>query len=274
MKRTAALFMITGKYKDYTFFVENSVNSFKKWHPDIDVVIADDTWLSKCKSPEPLMNKLEVVQITFEELGYEKVILIDADTITCARFDELLDDDETPVLATLDFPMDPAGYPFPVNKYMLPHNGMECKNVNSGIVCYNTPQAIRDVIKIAETVDGLRMDQYAIQYYADTNPHLVKIVDFPYTFSTFVYNTRGHGTIGTECIRDGKLYFGFDGPLIAEIAPTRLYRPFGNKLYNHMGKHVKLFHFTTRNPEIKNWFSDDTVEFFKKYCDCDWNLSL
>lgn len=271
--KTVAFFIICGVYKNYKFFSENSVNSFKKWHPDIDdVVIVDDEMISECKSSNYAINVLEIAIKMFEK-GYTKVIEINADTITCAHFDELLDDTVTPVLATLDFPMDPSGYPYEVTKYMFPQNNFECKNVNAGIICFNNVESVYEMLKITQTVPGIENEQYALQYYMDKNPEKVKVVDFPYTFSPFVYNCRGHGTIGTNCIRNGKLYFGCDGPMIADISPIKLYRPFGDKLYNHLGKHVKMFHFVTRDPDIKEWFNEETIHFFINHCSCDWTLT-
>lgn len=270
--KTVAFFIICGSYKNYHFFSENSVSSFKKWHPDIDVLIVDDEMIKECKSNHYGINVLEITIKLFEK-GYSKVIEINADTITCSRFDELLDDINTPVLATLDFPMDPSGYPYQVSKCMLPHNNIECKNVNAGIICFNNLNSVKEILELTKIIPGITNEQYALQYYMDTNPDKVKVVDFPYLFSPFVYNCRGHGTIGTNCIRDGKLYFGFDGPMISEISPIKLYKPIGEKLYNHLGKHVKMFHFVTRDPEIKNWFNEETVKFFIEKCACNWDLT-
>lgn len=261
--KTVAFFMAAGPYsKRGHFWRENSVNSFKKWHPDIDIEIINE--FNSCE------DSVSTAGIYFDK-GYEKVIQINADTITCARFDELLRD-SSDIVAALDYPMDPG---YTTTKYMFPHNQIECKNINAGLVCFNTPKVVHDILEIMKdpTIDH---DQHAIQHLMNTESDRVKIIDFPYFRSTFVYNTRGLGTIGSKCIRDGKLYFGFDGPMIAEVAPTLLYKPVGEKLYNHIGKHVKMLHFAGEekfeNSQIKEWFGEDTIQFFKTHCACDWDL--
>ncbi len=270
MKKTCCVFIIYGAYRDkYHFFNHNSVESFKKWHPEVDVHVADDEF-----PDDPFAIKCMKIWKKFLST-YERVIALDADTITCARFDEFLnDDDATPVLATLDFPMWPHGYKYDVKVLNLPHHTFEYYNVNSGVVCFNNLEVIDRMISFYDTKNlNKNADQEAIQYLATNYPDQVKVVDFPYLVSPFVYNVRGQGVIGTGCIRDGgALHFGFDGPKIGEYSPVYAYRPIGDKLYNHLGKHVKCFHFATRDPYLKKWFNDETVRFFTEHCSCDWTL--
>lgn len=268
MKRTCCVFIIYGAYKEkYHFFNHNSVESFKKWHPDIDVFVVEDEYPG-----EPYTTKYIKSHMKFFDKGYERVIALNADTITCSRLDEFLnDDDPTPILASLDFPMNPVSYKKQGTRtYQLPHNNIECLNVNAGVACYNSKYALEQMLEQSPHFEN---EQNILQYFVNERQNMIRVVDFPYVFSPFVYNVRGHGTIGTDCITsDCKLRFGFDGPIIGEIAPTKLYRPVGDKLYNHLGKHIKCFHFATRDPNIKNWFSEETVRFFVDHCNCDWTL--
>lgn len=269
MKKTCCVFIIYGDYLNkFHFFNHNSVKSFKKWHPDIDVHIVGDNYPNE----EFAIKCMKTWKSFFN--SYEKVICLDADTITCAHFDEFINDDDTPILATLDFPMWPAGYTHDVKVFNLPHNTLEYYNVNSGVVCFNNSSVIDHMISLYDSKKlNKNADQEAIQYLATYEPNLVKVVDFPYLFSPFVYNVRGHGTLGTGCIHsDGSLHFGFDGNKIGEFSPIYAYKPKDDKLYNHLGKHVKCFHFATRDKKLKHWFNEDTIKFFVDHCLCDWSL--
>lgn len=270
MANACCVFIVYGDYLKYDFFNKNSVNSFKKWHPDVDVHVVGDEYPG-----EPFAIKCVKTWRSFFT-KYKKVIALDADTITCARFDEFLNDDATPVLATLDFPMWPSGYKHNVKVLNLPHNNSEYYNVNSGVVCFNAESALAKMLELYETKNlNKSADQESIQYLATYEPDTVKIVDFPYLVSPFVYNVRGQGVIGTGCIesKDGSLRFGFDGPVIGKFSPIFAYRPIGERLYNHLGKHVKCFHFATRDQNLKNWFNPETVRFFEEHCACDWSLT-
>lgn len=268
MKKTCCVFIIYGDYLDrYHFFNHNSVESFKKWHPDIDVHIVGDEYPG-----EPYTLKYIKSHMKFFDQGYERVIALNADTITCSRLDEFLDDsDKTHILATLDFPMNPVSYKKQGTRvFQFPHNNIECLNVNAGVACYNSKYGMELMLEHAHDFEN---EQNILQFFVNEKPDLVKVVDFPYLTSTFVYNVRGHGVIGTGCIHeDLSFHLGFDGPKIGEFSPVYAYRPIGDKLYNHLGKHVKCFHFATREPHLKKWFNEETVQFFTNHCACDWTL--
>ncbi len=266
-KKVCCVFIIYGVYKEkYHFFNENSVNSFKKWHPDVDVFVVEDEY-----PDEPYVVKYIKSHKKFFEKGYTKVIALNADTITCSRLDEFMDDDTTPILATLDFPMNPAGYKGgDVKVFQLPHNNIECLNVNAGVACFNSESALETMLAKHKSFPH---EQAIMQSMLVDKPDMIKVVDFPYLVSPFVYNVRGQGVVGTGCIQsDGSVRFGFDGPKIGAFSPVYAYRPIGDKLYNHLGKHVKCFHFATRDPNLKKWFNDETVRFFTEHCACDWTL--
>lgn len=265
------VFIVYGDYEKYHFFNQNSVNSFKKWHPDVDVHVVGDEYPG-----EPYVVKYIKTHKKFFGQGYNKVIALNADTITCSRLDEFLNDDATPILATLDFPMNPSGYTGGSAKvFQFPHNNIECLNVNAGVACFNSESALDTMLKIYESKPSLGHEQGVMQHMITENPDMIRVVDFPYLVSPFVYNVRGQGVIGTGCIdsNDGSLKFGFDGPVIGKFSPIFAYRPIGDKLYNHLGKHVKCFHFATRDPNLKNWFNPETVQFFETHCACDWSLN-
>jgi hypothetical protein len=267
--KTVAFFIVYGNFKNYTFWCENSVNSFKKWHPEIDVVIFDEI---PTTNHHTLFYKHAK---TLFDKGYDKVLHVNSDTITCARFDELLAD-TTDIVGALDCLMDPCGYRHQVNKYAFHNNYLECKNINAGLLCFNRKEIIDELIEINNADPSLGHEQGAVQYLLDTQPHKVKVIDFPYVFSRFVYNSRGLGTVGTGCMRDGKLYFGFDGPCIGDVIPLSIYTVNDGKLFNHLGKHVKMIHLCGdyKDPKMKSWFNAQTIEFFETHCACDWSLPV
>ena len=113
MPKVCCIVPIFGRYaQNRPFYCKNSVNSFKKWHPDIELKILDDEYMKQIPGnnfSEKFLNfgrdKFMYIKKLFVEQGYTKVIVIGADTITCARFDEFLNDNSTPMLATLDHKM-------------------------------------------------------------------------------------------------------------------------------------------------------------------------
>ena len=275
MQKICCVVPIFGRYaQNRPFYCQNSVASFKKWHPDIELKILDDAFLGDTFK-EQFLNfgneRFMYVKRLFTEQGYTKVIVIGADTITCARFDEFLNDNTTPMIVTLDHKM-LWDIDFEMKPFVSLHHGVfEWPHINGEIMCINNPSALDVVYRVAK--ERKCMDQIAMNYVYTYHPGYIRIVDFPYEFSLFVYNNRAKDGIGADCIRNGQLYFGIDGQKIGEFTPIKVWKPIGDKLYNHLGKHVKLFHFCTHIEEdAKQWFNDETVKFFVEHCACNWDL--
>ena len=280
MPKICCIVPIFGRYaQNRPFYCKNSVSSFKKWHPDIELKILDDEYMKQIPGDnfsEKFLNfgrdKFMYIKKLFTEEGYTKVIVIGADTITCARFDEFLNDNSTPMLATLDHKM-AWNIDFDMKALFMPKHGVyEIPHINGEIICINSVEVLDLVYKVAK--ERNYMDQIAMNYVYTYNPGYIHIVDFPYERSLFVYNNRAKDGIGADCIRNGQLYFGMDGPKIGEFTPIKVWKPIGDKLYNHLGKHVKLFHFCTHIDENAKdlWFNDETIKFFVEHCACDWSL--
>lgn len=98
----------------YSFLGKNAINSFSSFHPDVDLYTVNDVTISqylydKAKSYPDAIKTWIVCHFLMKNMGYEKVIKIGGDTITCDRLDAFLDDmknppeERAPVLATLDF---------------------------------------------------------------------------------------------------------------------------------------------------------------------------
>lgn len=258
------------KYKETRpFYAKNSASSFKKWHPDTELQI-----INSDNNYDISVDRLNFAKQKFDE-GYTKVIMLGADTITCSRMDEFLDDDETPFLATLDSKM-PWGIKFKPDCFFSPAHGViEWAQINSDVSCFNNKEVIDELLKYIDSKNEW-YDQIAMSYLYTQRKDLVKIVDFPYEFTRVCYNNRARGGLGADCIKDGKMFFGFDGPQIGEFTPIKVWKPIDDKLYNQDGKHVKVFHFCfhDKNEDAKKWFNDETVNFFINHCDCDWSLPL
>ena len=86
-----------------------AVDSFKKFHPDVEIHIVDEKSREEYSSsrlieryglgPHKFMLALEIML----KHKYDKLMLIGADTITCSRLDGFLNSDED-VIVTLDYP--------------------------------------------------------------------------------------------------------------------------------------------------------------------------
>ena len=98
----------------YSLLGQNSANSFSNFHPDVDLYVLDDITIDnflyeKAKQyPDPIKPYV-ACHFLMNKMGYEKVMKVGGDTITCDRLDAFLEDMNTPVdqrvpiLATLDF---------------------------------------------------------------------------------------------------------------------------------------------------------------------------
>lgn len=98
----------------YSFLGQNAANSFSKFHPDVDLyvldnVTIDDFLYKKAKQYPDTIKPYVACHFLMNKMGYEKVMKVGGDTITCDRLDAFLEDMDTPVdqrvpiLATLDF---------------------------------------------------------------------------------------------------------------------------------------------------------------------------
>jgi hypothetical protein len=106
MKTACVILAIGEKYRK---LARPAVNSFKRFHPDVDLYLIDDDNFKDYRTSE-LMNTvgfglakyiyaLEIMTIK----GYDKIICLGSDTITCSRLDEFLDDNVNDVICTLDY---------------------------------------------------------------------------------------------------------------------------------------------------------------------------
>jgi len=277
----------------YDGLVSNVRNSFKKFHSkECDYVQIDYTnqeeWNAKLKTyeyaPETFLMQYIYGYEVAKLYGYEKVIILGSDTLVCSRLDEFLDDNETPVLATLNYPCQEGTdyWLTPVVDVVLPNGEVvrDSLNINADVVCFNNLDALAKVINLSiehythfSIQGGLNELAFADKSYE------VKIVDAPYPTSKVVYNCRSKGVFGTDMIVKGKL--AKHGPRDGQPSPIHSWYVKDDKLFTQDHHQIKCFHFVEGlggRPLEKfqeliedfrtNWFNEETKKFFIDRCDC------
>lgn len=235
-------------------------------------------------APETFLMQFIYAYEIMEKYKYEKIIVLGTDVIVCNRLDEFLDDNSTPVLATLNYPNQDSSehWVTPTTTINLPDGGVivDQMNINADVTCFNNSNALKKVIDLSiehyshfSIQGGLNELAFADKSYE------VKIVDAPYPLSKVVYNARSKGVFGTDMIVKGKL--AKHGPLDGQPSPIMKWYVKDNKLYTQDNKQIKCFHFVEGlggRPDEKfkelindfktNWFNQETLQFFKEECGC------
>jgi len=272
----------------YNELAQCAVNSFKKYHPDIETHYVHDgnfeEYYETYFESYDLINNVGIVKymLAYDLMlskGYTKMIILGADTITCSRMDEFIDYDED-VLATLNYPCQESTEYWSTPMFLLPDGTYDSGNINADVVCFNNPDALKKIIDLSLEHYTHYSEQGGLNELAWVDKsYSVHIVDFPYPLSKVVYNARAKGVYGTNMIVKGLL--AKHGPRDGQPAPTREYYVDDNKLYTHDHKQIKCFHFVEglggRNDEEfyeimndfrYNWFNEETRQFFINKCDC------
>ena len=232
---------------------------------------------------------------------YEKVIILGCDTIVCSRLDEFLDDNTTPVLATLNYYIQESTdtWTSPLIQIQYPDGKTELEhlNINADVVCYNSAEALKKTIEISiEHYTHFSIQGGLNELAAVDKSFEVKIVDAPYPLSEVSYNVRSKGVPRTNMIKGGLIancwpnnIHGFPQEWLIERGlvdgnPSPIYRWYvqDGKLFTHDHKQIKCFHFVEgiggRPIEAFNelisdfktkWFNEDTIKFFKEVCNCN-----
>ena len=196
-----------------------------------------------------------------------KLIILGADTITCARLGEFLDNDED-IIATLDYP-----YQFSQEGISSPDSET---HINADVVCFNNLNALAEVINAAFS-HNIYFEQGGLNQiaWAKDRKYSLLIADYPYEISTCVYNARAKGNLIAESgtkpwgeftrkfhVKDGRLYTGL------------------HKNNQRVDKQIKVWHYcegfgtlsATEVDKILNWwkttgFNQETKNFFEQHCD-------
>ena len=310
MKTVALFFNITlfkevpnksDNFKDNTFFINNALNSFKAFHPDVDVYyITDDNLLDYLKEfgvteyyDELALIILLFIQKLMELKGYDKVIRLGVDTFTCSRLDEFLDDTEYDALFSSGPP-----YPFLKTEYWEPrvdtfiHEGQtyqDCTFINADVTCINNLKMANLLFDITLEYWTGQQDQGGMNYCYLNQAELgikTKIVDYPYVKAKSLYNVRSKGrACGGNQMWRGEVWNGnYKDPnssVVGNTYPTSTYYVKDNKLYTQDHKQIKVFHYAEALgakskdeyneviDEIKTrWFNKETLEFLTDKCNC------
>lgn len=273
MDKTIALFFASGSdYREkMRFWIHNSVASFKKWHPEIEVRLVTDDIL---EYPFELF-RFKYTKQMFEQ-GYSRVLIIGVDILTTGYMSEFIDDRTTPILAAYEGKCVHPDVLCDKNTFCHRLRGvLENQWVNTDTILFNSVQAVEKMIEyVVRYSISNQNDMYALNML-NKETDIVKCVPWPYFFSPVTYNSAALGFLaGYKCFRDDGLYFGCDGPKISDILPTRLFLRQGNIMYNHEGKIVKSIHFSgdVKNFKLNLLFSDDIRSFLEKECNVDFTI--
>lgn len=288
-------------YNSSNFFSYNSINSFKIFHPDIDIHHITNNnfkeYLSELNITEYFdsvgLVRIHIIKELMKQKKYTKFIMLGLDTFTCSRLDEFLEDDITDMICSSGPP-----YLFLKTDHWTPKvvefilNNQSYKDVdfiNADVVCFNNSEIVKLLYSKSLEFWSNHAEQGGMNYLNQNQTDLkikVNIVDFPYVKANSLYNVRSKGSAcGGNQMYKGNLYDGnykdFNSIVIGDIYPTSTYYVKDNKLYTNDHKQIKVFHYAealgvktkeeydeTLN-EIKTiWFNKETIDFLTNQCNC------
>jgi lipopolysaccharide biosynthesis glycosyltransferase len=271
------------RYKEY---LKCAIDSFKKFHPDIEVVCIDDnniieyttlfnSKLINCATAQKFNLGLEVMKY----YKADKLIILDVDTITCSRLDEIIDNNEDDILVSLNYNIQDQNEYFTTPYYTLEFEDgtiiKDSANLNSGIICFNNIKAIERALELTIIHPNYFGEQGALNELVWVEGTFkTSVLDGPWPVSTVSYNVRSKGVNFTEHIFE-----------IAKNHPNQSYIAQyyvkDSKLFTPDHKHIKVWHlaegmhgrpldkFNELTDIIKTkLFNADTIEFFKEQCGC------
>lgn len=280
--------LVVGDATKYDSLAKCAVDSFKKFHPEIDLHYINDTnfmeYYEKYFKSYDLVDHIGIVRymlaydIMIQE-KYDKLIILGCDTITCSKLDDFIDQTED-VLATLNYPCQESTEYWTTPIIEIRPGLYDHGNINADVVCFNKSEALKKVIDLSIEHFTMFAEQGALNELAWVDKsYSVKIVDFPYPDSNVVYNARSKGVFGTDMIKKGVL--AKHGYLDGQPSPIKHWYVKNKKLYTHDHKQIKCFHFveglTGRSMENFNeiindfkhhWFTSETINFFSEECGC------
>ena len=306
MSIVCLIFKVTSqKYRNFetdTFFVPNSINSFKKWNPDVELIVITNDNMNEYTEPDYVLTddlpdlRLHIVDYIFRHELYSKVIMLGGDTITCSRLDEFIECNDCDLLCSGGHMHWETHRPFWKAEFVnYEYNGKvyrDVMTVNSDVTCFNSAKAASAAYRVFKEFPTDLSDQGALHHCLFHQQELglkVRIIDFPYEPSKVLYNIRSKGiAAGTFMMRRGKVYWGFDGPESPGVPyPTSEFVVDGDRLFTKDGKRIRVFHFCEalgsggmkgeqylsvreQVDEMKGiWYNKATKDFFKEHCNCD-----
>lgn len=291
----------TSCYANDKFFSPNAINSFKKWHPDIDIIHVTndvlDQYLKDLDITEPHKHvgliRVQIIHGLLKLGHYDKIIMLGLDTFTCSYLDDLIENNTDDLICSSGPP-----YSFMGTEYWTPKvinfntgffNGADIDFINADVACFNTTKGAK--LLIDKTIEFFthQSEQGGMNYIYQNQNDLdikVSIIDFPYLITRSLYNVRSKGlAVGGNQQYRGKLYSGhYKDPqshIVSSVYPTSEYYIRHNQLFTKDNKQIKVFHYAedlgNKNDEeyselvedIKtNWFNPKTKDFLINQCNC------
>ena len=271
----------------YNEYVDCCLKSFKKWHQDIEMVYINDDnleeYLNLFGNPKLInSNVAQKFVIAYEVMKYykaDKLIILDIDTITCAKFTEMLEDNEHDILATLNYNIQDKTEYFETPFYTLEFEDgttiQDSANLNSGVICFNNIKALERCVELMVIHPSVFGEQGAFNELIWTEGgYTTRVLDGPYPVSEVVYNVRAKGVNYTNHIFDLALNNPTQSPIFQYYVKD-------DKLFTHDHKHIKVWHlaegmhgrpldkFNELTDILKTkLFNADTIKFFNEECDC------
>jgi len=271
----------------YNEYVDCCLKSFKKWHPDIEMVYINDDNLEEYWElfGNPKLINCSVAQkfvIASEVAKYykvDKLIVLDIDTIICARFTEMLEDNEHDILASLNYNIQDKTEYFETPFYTLEFEDgtviQDSANLNSGVICFNNVKALERCVELMLEHPNILGEQGAFNELVWVEQtYSTRVLDGPYPISDIVYNVRAKGVNFTNHIFD----LALNSP---SQAPISHYYVKDGKLFTHDHKHIKVWHIAEglhgrpkedfdrlTNLYKTKLFNAETLKFFREECDC------
>lgn len=263
-------FILSDAFK-YKKLHECAANSFSHFHPDVKMYsynyeyqIDDDL-----KKVPIGISRLLVAHSIFKNERLDKLIILGADTITCSRLDEFIDENGYDILTTLDYPYRLIAQNMIFSKSSEDH-------VNADVVCFNNILALEEVIRAAFEIQTEYYEQAALNFVCNIqNKFTNKIVDGNYNDSDIVYNVRAKG----NCVAAPNTKPWFKYSNIFEIKDNKLFTNIHENCQK--SKQIKLWHYceglgtlndTQFQKLINDWinigFNKETKKFFSEQCAC------
>jgi len=266
--------VIFSNRKKYDKIHKCAVQSFKKFHPDIELFDINTSNINIL--PEEIKNshigkiQYEICAYLYKKHNLNKIILLGADTITCSRLDEFLNDNENHILTTLDYP-----YRLVIGPNLILSNSSE-DHVNSDVGCFNSVEPLEKILQLWHTLRTEYQTQACLNYFCNIDKRFkVKIVDGDFENSNVVYNARAKGNLCAAAntspwfkytskfkVIDGKLYTGTHEN-ISKSKQIKVWH-----YCDGLGNYHNEFFENKINSWINDGFNQETKDFFANECDC------
>ena len=165
-------------YQKDDFFAPNAINSFKKWHPNVDIhYITNDNFNSYLKDlniseyyDSVGLIRIYIIRELFRLKNYDKVIMLGLDTFTCSYLDEFINNNDNDLICSSGPPYDFLKTQFWSPKIIeFEHEGMIYKDVNfinADVACFNNFKSADMLIEKSIEFWTNHAEQGGIKYWS------------------------------------------------------------------------------------------------------------